>query len=68
MCVFVYLSVLYRNPNCWMDRDEIWHRGGPREGKVLGFFDPVPPPSGYGCIKGVWGVSGASTVCFGKTL
>ena len=24
------LYVLYRNPNCWTDWDEIWHRGGPQ--------------------------------------
>ena len=35
-CLSVCLSVLYRNPNGWTDRDEIWHRGGPRGGgKVL---------------------------------
>ena len=28
-CVCVCLSVIYRNPNGWMDRDEIWQGGGP---------------------------------------
>ena len=53
------LSVLYRNPKCWMDRDEIWHGGGPC------FFDSVPPPPVMGCIKGVLG---ASAVSFGKNF
>ena len=48
----MYVSVLYRNPNCWMDLDEIWHIGGPQgwEGS-WGFFNPHPP--GTECIKGV---------------
>ena len=33
-----------------------------------GFFDPVPPPPGYGVHKGVWGASGASTVHFGENF
>ena len=33
VCVSVCLCVLYRNPNGWMDRDEIWHGGGPRGGE-----------------------------------
>ena len=37
-------------------------------GKVLGFFGPVPPPPGPGCIKGVWGALRASGVHFGKTF
>ena len=39
-------------------------------GKVLGGgVDPVPPiPRGTGCVKGVRGVSGASTMCFGKNF
>ena len=39
-------------------------------GKVLGVggFDPVPHPPGTGCIKGVWGASGASTVRFGENF
>ena len=59
------MSVLYRNPNGWTDRDEIWHRGGPGGG---GRFDLVPPPPGTGCVKGVWGASGASTVHFGENV
>ena len=63
------VSVLYRNPNRWTDQDEIWHRGGPRGGRFLGGFDPVtPPPPGMGCVKGVWGASGASTMHFGENL
>ena len=64
------MSVLYRNPNGWTDRDEIWHSGGPQGGKVLGFYfngTPTPHP-GMGCIKGVQGASGASTVHFGKNF
>ena len=38
VCVSVCVSVLYINPNGWMDRDEIWHGGGPQGGKVLGVF------------------------------
>ena len=38
-------------------------------GRFLGGFDPVPqPPSWTGCIKGVRGASGASTLCFGKNF
>ena len=63
------LSVLYRNPNGWTDRDEIWHRGGPRGGEgSWGGFDPVPPPPGYGVRKGGTGCSGASTVRFGENF
>ena len=41
--VFDCLFVLYRNPNCCTDWDEIWHGGGPRGGKVLGGFRPGTP-------------------------
>ena len=65
----VCLCVLYRNPNGWTDRDEIWHRGGPRGGKVLGGVSTrYPPPPGMGCVKGVRGASGASTVRFGENF
>ena len=39
-------------------------------GKVLGGgFDPVPPPTpDTGCVKGVRGASGASTVRFGENF
>ena len=38
-------------------------------GKVLGGFRPgTPTPPGTGCVKGVRGASGASTVCFGKNF
>ena len=37
-------------------------------GRFLGFFDPVPHPPGTGCVKGVRGASGASTVRFGKNF
>ena len=38
-------------------------------GKVPGgMFDPVPPPPGTGCIKGVLGASRASAMCFGKNF
>ena len=34
-------------------------------GKLLGRFQPnTPHPLGTGCIKGVWGASGASVVHF----
>ena len=33
-----------------------------------GGFDPVPPPPGMGCVKGVQGASGASTVRFGENF
>ena len=39
--VFDCLFVLYRNPNCCTDWDEIWRGGGPRGGKVLGGVNPV---------------------------
>ena len=68
--VFVCLCVLYRNPNSWMDRDEIWHRGSPRwgEGSWGGGQPSTPHPQGMGCVKGVWGASGASTMSFGKNF
>ena len=52
-----------------MDRDEIWHGGGPRggEGSWGGFRPGTPTPPGTGCVKGVWGASGASTVRFGRS-
>ena len=31
-------------------------------------FGPVPPPLGTGCLKGVQGASGASTMHFGKNF
>ena len=32
---------------------------------IFGFFWPgTPTPLGMGCVKGVWGASGASTVRF----
>ena len=49
-----------------MDQDEIWHRGGPHGGRFLVFFDPVPHPPG--CIKGVQGASGASTMHIGENF
>ena len=52
-----------------MDLVEIWHRDGPRGGKVLGvgFAQYLTHPTlGPGCIKGVCGASGASTVHFGE--
>ena len=69
MLVCVCLSVLYRNPNSWMDWDEILHGGGTQGGgRFLVFFYPVPPPPGMGCIKGVQGASGASTVRFDESF
>ena len=53
---------VYRNPNCWMDQDEIWYRGGPQGGgKVLGgrVTTRYPQPLGTRCVKGVRGASGA---------
>ena len=65
--MFVY--VLYRNPNRWMDLDEIWHIGGPWGREGSGFFlTQYPHPSGTECIKRVWGVSGATAVCFDKNF
>ena len=65
LCVFV----LYRNPNGWTDRDEIWHRGGPRGGEgSWGVSTWYPHPQGTGCIMGVWGASGASTLHFGENF
>ena len=38
-------------------------------GKVLGGFQPgTPIPPGTGCVKGVWGASGASGVHFGENF
>ena len=34
----------------------------------VGGFDPVPHPPGTGCLKGVWGASGASTMHFGENF
>ena len=62
------VCVLYRNPNGWTDRDEIWHGGGPRGGWFLGFLTRYPTPLGTGCIKGMRGASGASTMCFGENF
>ena len=57
ICVSVCVSILYRNPHGWTDRDEIWHGGGPRGGEgSWGGFNPVPPPPpGYGVCKGGMG-------------
>ena len=63
------MCVLYRNPNRWTDWDEIWQRDGPRGGRFLiGGWPCTPPPPGTGCIKGVWGASGVSTVHFGENF
>ena len=56
-----------------MDQDRnLAQRWSLRGGRFLGwggFFDPVPPPpSGTGCVKGILGASGASTVRFGKNF
>ena len=38
-------------------------------GKVLGEVSTrYPHPLGMGCVKGVWGASGASTVRFGENF
>ena len=39
VCLYVCLLLLYWNPKCWMDCNEIWHRGDPwgREGSSGGF-------------------------------
>ena len=38
-------------------------------GTVLGGVSTrYPTPPGTGCINGVWGASGASTVCFGENF
>ena len=60
------MCVLYRNPNCWTDLDEIWHIGGPREQESSwGGVDPVPPiPQ----VQGVREASVASAVRFGKNF
>ena len=59
-CVSVWLSVLYRNPNGWMDQDEIWNRGGPRGG---GGFHPILPTTQVQVLKGgpgcLWSLSHA---------
>ena len=36
--------------------------------KVLGEVTWYPNPQGAGCLKGVLGASGASSVCFGKNF
>ena len=35
----MFVCVLYRNQNNWMDLNEIWHGGGPQgeEGSWVGF-------------------------------
>ena len=38
------MSVLYRNPNRWTDLDDFGTEVVLKGGKVLGFFDLVPPP------------------------
>ena len=50
----MYVYVLNRNPNHWMDLDEIWHIGGPQgqEGS-WGFSTQYPHPPEYGVHK--WG-------------
>ena len=68
VCACLCVFVLYRNQNSWMDRDEIWHGGGPWGGKVRGFRPSTPTPLGTGCIKGVWGASVASTMRFVKNF
>ena len=38
-------------------------------GRFLGGFQPgTPIPPGTGCVKGVWGASGASTMRFGENF
>ena len=49
-----------------MDWDEIWHGGSPQG--VGGFRPSTPTAAGMGCIKGVWGASGASTMRFGENF
>ena len=50
-----------------MDWDKILHRGGPQGGEGSWFFLTQYPP-GMGCVKGVQGASGASTVRFGENF
>ena len=52
----------------WKDQEEIWHRGGPQGGRFLVFLTQYPHPLGMGCIKGVRGASGASTMRFGESF
>ena len=61
--MWVCLCVLYSNPNGCTDWDEIWHRGGPWGGRLLGGgVNQVPPPTR------VRGASGVSTVRFGENF
>ena len=55
------MFILFRNPNRWMDLDEIRHKGGPRGGRFLvGFRTRTPDPAGTGPQMGVRVASGAS--------
>ena len=63
-CVCVCLSVLYKNPKCWTDQDEIWHGGGPRggEGSWGGGGRPCTPTPWGACKRG------SGWLSFGKNI
>ena len=67
--ILVCVYVLYRNQNCWKDCNKFDTEVILEGGKVLRIFLTwYPQPPGMGCIKGVWGVSGASAMCFGENF
>ena len=43
VCLFVCLIVTYRCPNCWTERDEIWHGCGDGTQRFVGGYDQATP-------------------------
>ena len=61
------MNVLYRNPNCWTDLDEIWHIGGPQgQESSWGVSTQYPHPPGREYVKGLRGDAGTTAMPFGK--